>query len=160
MYEESHLMKRHYWKIGEDKRKLGQTNFDYTHTTVCGYIREFVTMNFDMVTCKKCLKKLGIKSKDLLKIDIFENDNMKFRKKSVEIDAIKYTETNEHECLEFCKSAKLNKETKQIIIPTLEGDMICSLNDWIIKGVKGEFCSYKPDIFELTYEPVTIKTRR
>jgi hypothetical protein len=26
--------------------------------------------------------------------------------------------------------------------------------DWIIKGVKGEFYSCKPDIFAATYEPV------
>lgn len=39
-----------------------------------------------------------------------------------------------------------------IPIPTLEGEMIASLNDWIIKGVKGEFYPCKPDIFELSYE--------
>lgn len=41
-----------------------------------------------------------------------------------------------------------------IIIPTLEGKMMCEIGDWIIKGVKGEFYSCKPDIFELTYEEV------
>jgi hypothetical protein len=40
-------------------------------------------------------------------------------------------------------------------IETLEGTMKCNLNDYIIKGIKGEFYPCKPDIFELTYELVT-----
>ena len=39
-------------------------------------------------------------------------------------------------------------------IETLEGAMICSLGDYVIKGVKGELYPCKPDIFEATYEPV------
>lgn len=39
-----------------------------------------------------------------------------------------------------------------IIIPTLEGQHVASNLDWIIKGVKGELYSCKPDIFEATYE--------
>ena len=41
-----------------------------------------------------------------------------------------------------------------ILIPTLEGVMIGAENDWIIKGIKGEFYPCKPDIFEATYEEV------
>jgi hypothetical protein len=41
-----------------------------------------------------------------------------------------------------------------IRIPTLEGTMVGSVGDWIIKGVKGEFYPCKPDIFEATYEAV------
>jgi hypothetical protein len=33
--------------------------------------------------------------------------------------------------------------------------MKASIGDWIIKGVKGEFYPCKPDIFEMTYEPLT-----
>jgi hypothetical protein len=39
-------------------------------------------------------------------------------------------------------------------IVTLEGTMVASRGDWIIKGVKGEFYPCKPDIFEATYEAV------
>lgn len=42
----------------------------------------------------------------------------------------------------------------EIHIPTLEGTMIASPNDFIIKGVNGEFYPCKPDIFEKTYEKV------
>ena len=39
-------------------------------------------------------------------------------------------------------------------VVTLEGTMVASCGDWIIKGVKGEFYPCKPDIFEATYELV------
>lgn len=41
----------------------------------------------------------------------------------------------------------------QVGINTLEGEMIASPGDWIIKGVKGEFYPCKPDIFAATYDP-------
>jgi hypothetical protein len=40
-------------------------------------------------------------------------------------------------------------------ILTLEGQMHASLQDYIIKGVQGEYYPYKPDIFQLTYDEVT-----
>jgi hypothetical protein len=39
-------------------------------------------------------------------------------------------------------------------IVTLEGTMVASRNDWVIRGVAGEFYPCKPDIFAATYEPV------
>lgn len=42
----------------------------------------------------------------------------------------------------------------ELIIHTLEGDMIASKGDWIITGVNGEHYPCKPDIFERTYEEV------
>lgn len=41
-----------------------------------------------------------------------------------------------------------------IEIETLEGTMIASLGDWIIRGIKGEFYPCRGDIFGATYEPV------
>ena len=49
---------------------------------------------------------------------------------------------------------EFDKNTVRIGIPTLEGSMIASEGDWIIKGVNGEFYPCKPDIFEKTYELV------
>jgi len=46
------------------------------------------------------------------------------------------------------------KKGDVLVIKTLEGDMIASAGDWIIKGIKGEFYPCKPDIFEASYEPV------
>jgi len=49
---------------------------------------------------------------------------------------------------------KYANNNESIIIPTLEGDMLGNVGDYIIKGVKGEFYPCKPDIFEATYEAV------
>lgn len=42
-----------------------------------------------------------------------------------------------------------------LCIETLEGKMIASPGDWIIRGVKGEIYPCKPDIFAATYEPAS-----
>ena len=39
-------------------------------------------------------------------------------------------------------------------IDTFEGGHVVCPGDWIITGVKGEVYPCKPDIFEMTYEPV------
>ena len=39
-------------------------------------------------------------------------------------------------------------------VDTLEGGHIVCPGDWIITGVKGERYPCKPDIFEMTYEPL------
>ncbi|KXB61110.1 hypothetical protein HMPREF3186_00664 [Gemella haemolysans] len=44
--------------------------------------------------------------------------------------------------------------SKELIIETLEGDMIASKGDWIVTGVDGEQYPVKPDIFKKTYELV------
>ena len=78
----------------------------------------------------------------------------KFKKKPVIIEAIQWNGENLSEINEFIKNEVENHESV-LIIPTLEGDMYSSLNDYIIKGVNGEFYPCKPDIFDKTYEEVT-----
>lgn len=39
-----------------------------------------------------------------------------------------------------------------LIIKTLEGEHLASWEDYVIKGIKGEFYPCKPDIFKLTYD--------
>jgi hypothetical protein len=47
-------------------------------------------------------------------------------------------------------------DTEELLaIGTLEGRMIAGVGDFIIRGVKGEIYSCKPDIFEMTYEAVS-----
>lgn len=43
----------------------------------------------------------------------------------------------------------------KIFVPTLEGDLVARVGDWIVKGPRGEFWPVKGDIFAETYEPVT-----
>ena len=86
---------------------------------------------------------------------------MKYRKKPVVIDAWQFTKAN------YTKGAPSflrNTEGSVVLwsqyggdviegwIETLEGKMRVSENDFIIKGVNGEFYPCKPDIFEKTYE--------
>lgn len=85
----------------------------------------------------------------------------KYRKKPIEIEAVQYTQDNVEEikdfvgkALTFCRYAN---DTK-IFIDTLEGKMMLTKGDYIIKGVNGEFYPCKPDIFEKTYEKVLEKT--
>ncbi len=83
---------------------------------------------------------------------------MKFRKKPVVIEAIKYlgpfsVDEMNAEWPEFSKAYALSN-LGILQIKTLEGDHFSSIGDWIIKGVKGEFYPCKPDIFEMTYEKV------
>ena len=49
-------------------------------------------------------------------------------------------------------------EGTYLSVHTLEGRMLANPNDWIIRGVQGEFYPCKPDIFEATYEPVEQST--
>ena len=45
-------------------------------------------------------------------------------------------------------------EHEKLYISTLEGDHVVSYGDYIIRGVQGELCPCKPEIFEATYEAV------
>lgn len=77
----------------------------------------------------------------------------KFRKKSVVIEAVQFKLLNSREVEDFVGGDMGKNQEGQNVIATLEGAMIVSLNDWIIKGVKGEFYQCKNDIFLATYEP-------
>jgi len=84
----------------------------------------------------------------------------KFRKKPVVIEATQLI-NNEFRSLDDipfsdCKNWKTGKDEQGffVSIPTLEGEMKARNNDWIIRGVNGEYYPCKPDIFEKTYEKV------
>ena len=79
----------------------------------------------------------------------------RFRKKPVVIDAVQYTGRNLSEIIAFAGEAasefaeELNCDA--IEISTLEGVMTAQRDDWIIRGVRGEYYPCKPDIFAATY---------
>ena len=89
---------------------------------------------------------------------------MKYRKKPVEVEAVKV-----HEALKAAahdwqalptwladayEAGTVVFASDGVLIKTLEGDMRGYRPDWIIRGVKGELYPCKPDIFEATYEEV------
>lgn len=100
----------------------------------------------------------------------------KFRKKPIQIEAVKWTGENLTELLVELVRAVLPEDAKwhpgedgvliagpfildsqaprNLVIPTLEGDMTAKPGDWVIRGINGELYPLKPDIFEATYEAV------
>lgn len=91
---------------------------------------------------------------------------MKATKKPVTIECFKYdgdikNSNGEYYVPEWAVEAEKNgtiffKDQGEMYIKTLEGDMLASVGDFIIKGVKGEFYPCKPDIFEQTYDIVEV----
>lgn len=87
---------------------------------------------------------------------------MKYRKKPVEIEAIQYLGCMTDDVRSFLGDDLIEEYRwgyrggpEVYSIRTLEGtSYMLNKNDYIIKGVKGEFYPCKPDIFELTYEKV------
>ena len=89
---------------------------------------------------------------------------MKYRKKPVVIEAVRWTGENRTEIANFCGSNAIFTARKQradgliiaydLLISTLEGMMHAAIGDYIIKGVKGECYPCKANIFEETYEAV------
>ena len=76
-----------------------------------------------------------------------------YRKKPVVVSAMQYTGENIEEVMEFVQG-NAYMDSRGLIIQTLEGEHIASINDFIIKGIHGEFYPCKPDIFSKTYELV------
>jgi hypothetical protein len=87
---------------------------------------------------------------------------IKFRKKPVVIEAFQFVTNNEAGDLNMNQIVKWITENggqarhnrTDIFIKTLEGEMLASCGDWMIRGVAGEFYPCKPDIFAATYEKV------
>ena len=78
--------------------------------------------------------------------------SLKYRKNPVEIEAVQWNGTNKLEILEFLDGANGEFKGSGLFIYTLEGTMRASVQDYIVKGVSGEFYPCKPEIFDMTYE--------
>lgn len=92
---------------------------------------------------------------------------MKYRKKPVVIEAVQLKVDNFDAVCDFMGGTPVPKHNPDfgidehgntnepylgVYIETLEGKMLASYGDYIIKGVNGEFYPCKPDIFEKTYD--------
>lgn len=78
----------------------------------------------------------------------------KYRKKPVIIEAIQWNGNNIDDIVKFASLHITYTGADYFYINTLEGVMKASLNDYIIKGVDGEYYPCKPNIFEQTYERI------
>lgn len=86
----------------------------------------------------------------------------RFRKRPVEIEAIRFTGDNRRDVLSWVYPSLSGDALEAaevmclpVVIETLEGDMTANVGDYVIRGVAGEFYPCKPDIFAATYEAVT-----
>lgn len=90
---------------------------------------------------------------------------MRFRKRPIELTAIQFTDETKDSVYRWASEIQNNVQPifddsgkPALTIPTLEGDMICSLGDWIIcepfPTDWRKLYPCKPDIFEATYEAV------
>ena len=87
----------------------------------------------------------------------------KYRKKPVEVQAVTFIGFGEPHFSsrpQWLRDAIYRDERIRFFGPegkleivTLEGIMLASPGDYIIRGVQGELYPCKPDIFEATYEP-------
>lgn len=80
---------------------------------------------------------------------------MKYRKKSVVIEAIQLSKDTFQEIWDWMGpyiSVSGSLTECFLLINTMEGTLKAVSGDYIIKGIKGEFYPCKPEIFELTYE--------
>jgi hypothetical protein len=89
----------------------------------------------------------------------------KYQKKPIVVEAVQWTGYNLEEVKEFAKyvvyeiydagwKAGVCPPSTKITLQTLEGVMTVQQNDYIIKGINGEFYPCKPDIFEKTYDEI------
>ena len=80
---------------------------------------------------------------------------MKFRKKPVVVEAVRWTGENREEIIDFCKENDLwSSDRKVLFINGIDDIMYAKIGDYIIKDVNGEFYPCKPDAFAKTYERV------
>ncbi len=79
----------------------------------------------------------------------------RYVKKPVVIEAIQYNGRNVNEVKDFT-GGLARMYGGEMRIHTLEGDMIASPSDMIIKGIKGEFYPCKYDIFIESYSVAEI----
>ena len=80
----------------------------------------------------------------------------RFRKRPVEIEAFRLPLGGDMPAwLSMAvASGRITVHGEGAKIETLEGLLTAAPGDWIIRGVKGELYSCKPDVFALTYEAV------
>ena len=88
---------------------------------------------------------------------------MKYIKKPVEVEAFEFNGTHDSVrgripsskyVFNPCEQVNGTMHKPFLVIDTLEGKMIASVGDYIIKGIQGEIYPIKADIFKKTYDKV------
>jgi len=80
-----------------------------------------------------------------------------FMKKPIPVEARQFTIETSEEVAKWAGSVVSKRPDgtpNAMLIYTIEGVMTAQINDWIIKGVRGEFYPCAENIFYETYEEV------
>lgn len=78
-----------------------------------------------------------------------------YRKRPVTIEAVQWHGDNLEEIVAFAGDDVFwDVDSQTLRVGTLEGVMVASQGDFVIKGIDGEFYPCKPGIFQATYEPL------
>jgi hypothetical protein len=87
-----------------------------------------------------------------------------FQKKPVVIEARQLTTENIDEIRDWInqrgietKSYRIRSYSMPLVIQNPEGEHKGTIGDWIIEEWPGRFCPYKPEIFEMIYQPLIKK---
>lgn len=81
----------------------------------------------------------------------------RYVKKPIAIEAMQLTNESIQDVVDWIHDTDTRAYwagENNIMIETLEGDMLAREGDYVIRGVRGEFYSCARDIFEETYEEV------
>lgn len=82
---------------------------------------------------------------------------MKYVKKPIIVDAILWEDDEKSylSILELGAKPYITVESDgSLFVQTLEGRMKCPIGNWFIKGIKGEYYSIAPDIFDMSYDRI------
>ena len=84
---------------------------------------------------------------------------MKFRAKPIVVEAVQFKDTADciAEISDFVGEQVRVFYHFTIVVLTIEipeGEMVVSIDDWIIKGAQGELSQCKPGVFEQIYEEI------
>lgn len=77
---------------------------------------------------------------------------MKFRKKPLIVEAIKFEKEHIGKAQDFCDKLRYKPVDNEFCIGTLEGCIKVEEGDYIVKDVSGEFYSCNADVFVKTYD--------
>lgn len=82
----------------------------------------------------------------------------RFRKRPVEVDAIRWTSSNIEDVRDFTAgstSVAYDSSANSLIVSSREGQRRCFAGDWLVRE-NGEYYAYKNVAFEQEYEVVDV----
>jgi hypothetical protein len=88
---------------------------------------------------------------------------MQYRKKAIVVEATPWWKPGDHPAVVHPVPSHvevLRDRDTLGAIKTLEGWMVVTPGDYVIRGVNGEFYACKPDVFSKTYEPADSRNPR